>query len=51
MKTIKWNIGIIVIRFGYFVRKYQWETGKSIIRFGYKLRGDIPMKTWKGNHV
>lgn len=60
MKTLFWNLGIILIRLGYSIRKYQfepvkfnfrWNTGVQILRFGYTLRGDIPMKTWKWNHV
>jgi len=55
MKTLKWNIGIIIIKIGYSIRKYQklpnkfnirWEIGKIILRFGYTLRGEIPQKTW-----
>ena len=58
--TIKWNLGIIIIRFGYFVRKYQyepkrynlrWEFGVNILKVGYDLRGQLPMRTWKYNHV
>lgn len=60
MKTIKWNIGIFVIRIGYLSRLYdfkplnfsiRWEIGKLILNLGYALRGDIPQKMWKGNHI
>jgi len=61
MKTLRWNLGILVIRFGYFVRKYQWQPtnfvsfrwfiGVFILMIGYALRGGIPMKTWKWNHI
>lgn len=61
MKKLKWNIGIIVIRFGYLVRKYRsvkhpssppkfsirWKVGKKVLGFGYWLRGEIPQKTWR----
>ena len=48
MKTLKWNLGIFIIRIGYIIRD---KCGKPIIRIGYKLRGDIPQKTWKWNHI
>lgn len=60
MKTLKWNFGIVLIRFGYFVRKHQyepiklnlrWVMGVFILKHAYKLRGKIPMKTWEWNHV
>ncbi|HEC36628.1 hypothetical protein LCGC14_1312360 [marine sediment metagenome] len=60
MKRIKWNIGIMIIRIGYLIRKYQkeplkysirWEAGRIILKFGYLLRGEIPMRTWKWNHI
>ncbi len=51
MKTIKWNIGIFIICIGYRIRRMYWVIGKSIVKFGYKFRNDIPMKTWKYNHV
>lgn len=60
MKTLKWNIGIMIIGFGYKVRLHQfkpnkfsirWQIGRRILRFGYDLRGEIPQRTWKGNHV
>jgi len=60
MKKLKWNLGIMVIRFGYFIRKYQyqpkffnfrWMIGVQILKIGYKLRGDTPMGTWKWNYV
>ena len=51
MKSIKWNIGIFIIRIGYLIRKHQWNIGRFILRIGYNLRGEIPQKTWKGNHV
>ena len=45
MKTLKWNIGIMLIWLGYRIKR-----GK-IVAYGYKVRGPIPKKTWKGNHV
>ena len=51
MKTIKWNIGIFIIRIGYRIRRKYLAIGKPIVKYGYKFRGDIPMKTWKYNHV
>jgi hypothetical protein len=48
MDEIKWNLGIMIIRIGYIIRKI----GYKLIRYGYNnLRGEIPRKTWKGNHV
>ncbi len=55
MKTLKWNLGIMLINFGYKVRKHQfqpkkfnlrWTIGVFILKRGYKLRGDVPQKTW-----
>lgn len=59
MKTLKWNIGIALIRFGYFVRKHQyqpkgfnirWLVGVQILKIAYALRGELPMLTYKWNH-
>lgn len=58
--TILWNLGIMILWFGYRIRKYQyepkqynlrWEFGVAILKVGYDLRGQIPMKTWKWNHI
>lgn len=60
MKTLNWNLGIALINIGYKIRKHQWKpklfnlrwaTGVQILKCGYKLRGEIPQKTWTGNHV
>lgn len=62
MKTLKWNLGIMVIWFGYKVRggqdykqrirnKLMWFIGRYILKIGYKLRGGIPQKRWKWNYV
>ena len=62
MKTqkLKWNLGIIVIRLGYLIRKYQhepkfyslrWAVGVIILKYGYLLRGQTPYLTWKWNHI
>ena len=60
MKTLKWNIGIFIIRIGYIIRGHDGIyppynrrelIGREILRFGYWLRGEIPMKTWRGNHI
>ena len=53
MEMIKWNIGIMIIRFGYWMRKYVKfiPLGRFILKCGYKLRGKIPQKTWHWNHV
>ena len=60
MKVLKWNLGIMMIRFGYFVRKYnwgpsffslRWKIGVFIVKYGDKLRGGMPYKTWKWNHI
>lgn len=53
MKTLKWNVGIAVIRVGYIVRD-KWRIvriGRFILRIGYGIRGEVPMKTWRGNHI
>ena len=56
MKTLNWNLGIIIIRIGYKIRgeqrsertfKIHEAIGRAILQFGYWLRGEIPMKTWK----
>lgn len=55
MKTLNWNLGILLIRFGYLIRKYdfqpksfnfRWFFGREILKIGYSLRGEIPMKNW-----
>lgn len=60
MKTLNWNLGLIVIRIGYKIRganeinppfKTHEAIGRRILQFGYWLRGEIPMKTWKRNHI
>lgn len=60
MKTLKWNIGIFIIRVGYKIRgakeinppyKMHEKIGRWILQFGYYLRGEIPKKTWNGNHI
>ena len=60
MKKLKWNVGIMIIRIGYIIRLYQtrpincsfrWWIGRHILLIGYKIRGQIPQKTWKWNHV
>ena len=47
MKKLKWNIGIMIIKIGYVIRKY----GMGILKYGYQLRGEIPQKKWRWNHV
>ena len=63
MKKLAWNLGIMVIRLGYWVRNcddpspnqlpdnFRWWVGVVIVRVGYNLRGDIPRRTWRWNHV
>ena len=60
MKKLRWNFGILLIGFGYKVRKHnfeptnfslRWEIGVLILQAGYYLRGNIPQKTWKFAHV
>lgn len=60
MGKLRWNLGIMVIRFGYFFRKYnykpeyfsfRWLVGVEILGVGYKLRGETPKGTWKWNHI
>ena len=60
MKTLRWNLGILIINLGYKVRYYQrepnkfsmrWNVGKFILHIGYKFRGDIPQRRWKGVHI
>ena len=60
MKTLRWNIGIMVIRLGYKIRggqqidppfKIHEKIGRVILIMGYSLRGAIPQKTWKWNHI
>ena len=60
MKYINWNLGIMILNIGYKIRKYQkepnqynlrWELGKQILQFGYWVRGEIPQRTWKWNHI
>lgn len=60
MKKIKWNLGIMILNIGYRIRKYQkkplffnvrWDIGRWILRRGYTLRGEIPQRTWKWNHI
>ena len=57
---MKWNLGIMLIRFGYFIRKYQqkpqkfnirWKIGVFLLIVGYYFRGNIPQKIWKYNHI
>ena len=45
MKTLKWNLGIMLIWLGYRTKRGR------LVGYGYKLRGEIPQRTWKGNHV
>lgn len=57
MKTINWNLGLLIITLGEKIRKYwygnkpkislRYEIGSRIMRFGYWLRGDVPQKLWK----
>jgi len=51
MKKLKWNSGIIIIRIGYQTKQYIDWLGKFILKCGYKLRGEIPQKTWRWNHI
>ena len=60
MGKVKWNLGIMVLNVGYQIRKYQkqplcfslrWNIGKWVLRKGYLVRGEIPQKTWKWNHI
>ena len=60
MKTLKWNVGIMILNLGYKIRgskatqspyKLNESIGCRILQFGYWLRGDIPMRTWKWNHI
>ena len=51
MKEINWNIGILIIRIGYLTRVNFPSIGRFILRSGYKVRGEIPQKLWKGNHI
>ena len=62
MKTLKWNLGIFIIRIGYNIRGrkadandkshwLKWHIGKWILKQGYNLRGNIPQKRLKWNHV
>ena len=60
IQTVKYNLGILIIRFGYHFRKYQtlpkdhlwrWNIGVFILKYGYKLRGSVPYKLWSGNHI
>lgn len=60
MKTLKWNIGILILNLGYKIRFHQqepksfnirWNIGVFVLKMGYKLRGDIPNKTWKWVHI
>lgn len=55
MKTLKWNLDILVIRIGYSIRgeneinppfTKREAIGRVIVQFGYWLRGNMPMKTW-----
>ena len=48
MKTLKWNIGLLIIRVGYKIRgqneinppfKKHEAIGRIILQFGYWLRG------------
>lgn len=60
MKTLKWNLGILLIRFAYFIRKHQhqpkgfnlrWLIGVKTLKAAYLLRGETPMLTYRWNHV
>lgn len=62
MKEIKWNIGIMIIWLGYRVRggqdyahrdrgKLMWSIGRYILKAGRYVRGDMPYRTWKWNHI
>ena len=63
INTLRWNIGLAVIRFGYYVRNcpnpgeqnlptnFRWKIGVFVLWCGYRLRGGIPNKTWKWNHI
>lgn len=55
MKTLRWNLGIMVIHLGYWVRgeneinppfTKREAIGRVIVQFGYWLRGQTPMKSW-----
>ena len=53
MKTLRWNLGIAIIRIGYIVRD-RWKhlaLGRFILSIGYGIRGEVPQKTWKGNRI
>lgn len=46
MKEIKWNIGLLIIKVGYRVRKKFWYIGKNVLWIGFKIRGAVPQKHW-----
>jgi hypothetical protein len=59
MKTLFWNIGILLIRLGYIVRdggkghtynmqksNLRWHVGKTILGIGYWIRGEVPKRHW-----
>lgn len=59
VKALRWNIGIFIIRIGYLIRydhnpgkfSLRWFVGLWLVEFGYRLRGNVPQKTWKNNHI
>jgi len=55
IKTLNWNLGLLIIRIGYLIRgekeinppfKLHESVGRRVLQFGYWLRGQIPMKTF-----
>lgn len=47
LKTFKFNVGLLIIQTGEFVRPRIWFLGVLILGIGYKVRGDMPYTTWK----
>lgn len=53
-KTLKWNLGLLIIRLGYKLRgsicpdnpNYIEKFGKFLVGYGHNFRGQIPMKTY-----
>jgi len=53
IRTARWNAGVLMIRLGYSVRKYQtprsgfrWQIGVVILGIAYWIRGNTPMGLW-----
>lgn len=45
MKTIRWNIGLMIIKLGYEARKLSWSL-RFLLTIGYFIRGEVPQKHW-----